>query len=80
MKNASLVTLFLVKGARTDDRDKSGNTLLHIAIKNNDLPTTRALLERGADVYLRNSSGVTALELLKSSQRGEFNKLAEQYE
>jgi len=42
-------------------RDKNGKTALHLAVKAGNLALTRMLLEKGADVFIQDNRGRTAL-------------------
>eukprot|EP00308_Calcidiscus_leptoporus_P003987 CAMPEP_0119360482 /NCGR_PEP_ID=MMETSP1334-20130426/8069_1 /TAXON_ID=127549 /ORGANISM="Calcidiscus leptoporus, Strain RCC1130" /LENGTH=112 /DNA_ID=CAMNT_0007375327 /DNA_START=13 /DNA_END=347 /DNA_ORIENTATION=+ len=42
--------------------DRTGDTLMHIAIRRGDLPLVRVLLDAGFDVNTRNVSGWTVVE------------------
>lgn len=57
--DAKLLTLLISKGANLDARDYLGNTSLHRAVRNGNLKCVYILLEAGASLTVRNSSGAT---------------------
>jgi ankyrin repeat protein len=50
-------------------RDRSSNTLLHLAIASGSEPISRILLARGADINAVNCRGVSALHLARLLNR-----------
>eukprot|EP00912_Choanoflagellata_sp_UC4_P002394 UC4_evm8s1505 len=69
--------------ASIDMQDSDGNTALHYAVKNDDMSCAVFLLKNGADVELRNQSGVAALEKIRNPGKweasGHFNLQALQH-
>jgi ankyrin repeat protein len=62
MQNEKIVEALLEKGAKVDEKDKYGDTPLHIAISNNgNSVIVEALLEKGAKVEAKNGHGHTPL-------------------
>jgi len=61
----AVVKYLLEHGADPDARDKGGVTPLHRAVRNRCAGAVRALLDAGADVALRTTSGSTALDLTR---------------
>jgi len=72
----ALVRYLLDSGANVNARDGDGNTLLHVAVGNDSLTLVRLLKEKGADAYITNNRGVSAMALLEQSARKEFNEIA----
>lgn len=58
----SIVKLLLSYGCDVDARDWSGSTALHLSAENRDVYTLCILAENGADLHIRNNSGLTAFE------------------
>ena len=52
-----------------NDQDKFGDTLLHHAIRNNDVESVKVLIHYGADLTISNHSGYSPLSLAKYFQR-----------
>jgi len=55
----------------------SGDTALMLAVANDHVETVRLLLERGADVHVRNAQGRTALDLARERGYAEIAALIE---
>ena len=55
--------------------DKDGNTLLHIAGRNNDIATFLKLIENGADMNVANNEGKTPLQYTNKPIRSELIQL-----
>ncbi|KAL3491658.1 ankyrin repeat-containing domain protein [Aspergillus germanicus] len=73
---ASLVTLLLEHGARTEDTDGDGRTALHIAAHRDGATTVEALLKHDADIEARDSRGMTPLHVAGASlSRGAYAEL-----
>lgn len=63
-----------------DPRDyRRCDPALHIAVHNNQIPILRLLLERGADINIKNSRGITALRAGLCSGMNEAVKLLLKY-
>lgn len=71
--NEGVVDLLLRNGVNVHDCDKSGNTALHYACKNDCIMlATKLVQEFGADAWVRNSNGATPIELASEAQRQRF--------
>ncbi|EAX92377.1 ankyrin repeat protein, putative [Trichomonas vaginalis G3] len=57
----SLIEYFLSLGANINEKDKYGNTALHIAAWNNSKETTEVLISHGANVNEKGQNGKTPL-------------------
>lgn len=68
------------KGADLSSTDAKGNTLLHIAVRNDDIVSAKFLLENGCDIYATNDAGVSVLDLMKKSRHSGIRALADDYE
>lgn len=66
--NLDALTALLKAGARINERDSLGGTVLHDAIQGRDYTVARWLIDQGADPTLRNQSDKTALDLLHRDQ------------
>ncbi len=66
--NSKAVTYLLDMGAPIDGRDDIGDTALHAATVNNHLAVVQLLVQRGADLSLRNAGNLTALQLAKTNK------------
>jgi ankyrin repeat protein/truncated hemoglobin YjbI len=55
------VQVLLDYGARLDDRDRSGHTALHYAVRGGKLPLIALLLGRGATPHVQDDQGLTPL-------------------
>ncbi|KAL3441570.1 ankyrin repeat-containing domain protein [Aspergillus insuetus] len=73
---ASLATLLLEHGARTEDTDGDGRTPLHIAAHKDGAATVEVLVKHGADIEARDSRGMTPLHVAGASlSRGAYAEL-----
>ncbi|MDE7292502.1 MAG: ankyrin repeat domain-containing protein, partial [Treponemataceae bacterium] len=79
-RNGALLKFLESKGADLSSTDAKGNTLLHIAVKNDDIISAKFLLENGCDIYATNDAGVSVLDLMKKSRHGGIRALADDYE
>lgn len=59
--------------------DQDGNTLLHIATANGKFEVVNLLIERGADLSLKNTNGQTAAEQYNISGDDELKRIAKLY-
>jgi ankyrin repeat protein len=67
--------LLLNNGASLNATDPDGNTALMRAIRKRDFSKADLLIERGADVGVKNKFGKTALDLMKSARGKEATEL-----
>lgn len=80
-KDARLVSFFLERGAAVNQQNFFGSTALHYAVKVGDdnskviLDIIEMLLQHKADPYLKNSLGVSAIDLAKKKKRVLLEKL-----
>ena len=61
-KNAKIVQMLIKNGSKLNIQNICGMTALHIAAWHNHLPSIILLLEAGADSYIGDEDGNTALE------------------
>ena len=69
-----IVELLLGAGCNPNQQDYSGTTALML-IWDCDLEITRALINAGADVQLRNKDGETALDIARKKKQGKVMAL-----
>jgi ankyrin repeat protein len=62
MRRLEMCRLLLDWGAEVDHEGLGGNTALHLAVTNGDRPLAEVLVERGANVTLKNADGQTAAD------------------
>jgi len=62
---------------RSNKIDKSGKTVLMAASMNGHFNLVRLLVDKGADVFLKNREGKTALEFARSMERQRIIKYLE---
>ena len=61
------------KGAKLDVKDKfEGETALHLASRNEHLEVVKLLIERGADINIKNNEGETPLDFAKKRPKREL--------
>ena len=61
-------------------KDGRGNTPLHIAIQNEDVPMLKFLLKQmDVDVYEPNDAGVTPLDMMRASNNIQIKRMANSY-
>ena len=65
LRRRKVVKLVLDNKPWLDAQDKAGLTALHYAAKSGRTSVAKWLLERGADAYVRDGNGCTALEVAK---------------
>lgn len=70
-----MVEALLDMGANPDDVDESGETPLMLAAQNDAFEICRTLVERGADLRIRNHEGMTALELAQRDDNRRVSRL-----
>ena len=72
--------LLLFNSHCTNDRDSIGNTPLHIAASNGHLHVVSCFVEHGADVWIRNRYGHTALNITIDAECKQYleDKMAEE--
>jgi hypothetical protein len=63
------------KEVNINTRDKYGNTPLILAVQENNIKVVKVLIGNGADVFLKNKNGVSALSLASSRKRAEIAAL-----
>ena len=66
--NRDALDALLKAGARINETDSLGGTVLHDAIQGRNYATARWLVDQGADPTVRNQSGKIALDLLRRDQ------------
>lgn len=64
----TIVQILLSKGSNPNATNLFDESLLHIAVKNNDEPMCRLLLENHADVTLASFDEITPLDIAKQNQ------------
>ena len=79
-RNLSLLKFLIANGAYPEGTDLFGNTLLHIAIQNEDVNTTKFLINQDCDIHAPNDKGTTPLDLLKSSKNEDLQSITKIYE
>ena len=62
MNDADLVTFLIIKGANTEIKNFESQTPLILAIDNDCFDSARSLINAKANIFARDSEGVTALE------------------
>lgn len=78
--DSDLMELLLEAGANIDAADQYGNTVLMAAVKKRNPVGVKMLIERGANIELRNSDGKIARDLYKGSgRRRQFDKFVEEH-
>lgn len=70
-RNLTISLLLLDNGAKINEKDSDGNTALWKAVGNNDTAAVRLLLDRGADIDIRNKHLATPLANATTSGDGE---------
>lgn len=60
-----VVSLLLKTNININQQDDNGNTALHYAIQNKNIPMIYDLVNRGADTNIENNEGETALNMAK---------------
>lgn len=74
-KNHNSVLTLTFLGADTNAPDKNGNTPLHYgAMTTNNVKVVETLVEKGADLQLRNKNGLRALEVAKKGHDKEITQ------
>ena len=71
--NAKRIQELAKKGAPINQRFKTGEGYLHIAVYKLQLGSIKALIDLGADVNARNDQGLTPLMLLAKMEKPEMN-------
>lgn len=73
--HAEVVKMLLKKGAKVSEKDKSGQTALMWAVRENCLQVTRVLLENGAKINESDKTGYTPLIIAAQHAKPELIKL-----
>ena len=60
--------LLIEKGANINEKNKDGQTLLHLAAENGRFEIVQLLIEKGANLTEKTNKGQTALGVLKRSK------------
>ena len=68
-RNAELLEKYAKMDINLNAQDKFGDTILHHAVKNNDVESVRILVKYGADVVIKNRSGYSPMGLAKYLNR-----------
>ncbi|MCR4735172.1 MAG: ankyrin repeat domain-containing protein [Treponema sp.] len=63
INDADLITFFIIKGADPELKNNAGDTPLHVAVKNSSFDAAKNLAAMGANIFARDSEGITALDL-----------------
>lgn len=71
------VDIALVAGARTEDRDRMGQTALHVAVSRKYAEITRRLVKGGADIFARDREGNTPISLALALGRDDLEALVD---
>lgn len=62
INDADLITYFMIKGADPELKNNAGDTPLHVAIQYEAYDAAKTLAAMGANIFARNSEGITALD------------------
>lgn len=60
--SATMIEIIIAAGTPIDAQTNTGDTALHLAARNNNMPAIKELLKKGADATVKNKAGKTALE------------------
>ncbi|EAX98933.1 hypothetical protein TVAG_242980 [Trichomonas vaginalis G3] len=71
----SLYEYFLSKGANINEKDKNGETALHIAVRHNSKEAAELLISHGANINEKDEYGETALHIAARHNSKEIAKL-----
>jgi ankyrin repeat protein len=74
-KGFQMADLLLQHGADLSSVDENKNSLLHLAVINDDLPLATYLLSKGIPANLKNDQNLTPLEIAARHYRGELYDL-----
>ena len=62
----SIVELLLKSGANVNTKDSLGNTPLHLAVKENNILMVILLIEKGANIKLKNRDHEKPIDIAKA--------------
>lgn len=60
-----IIKHLLVRGAKVNAKNDKDNTALHWAMKSDSVDCVAILLDRGADMFIKNKDGLTPLDVIK---------------
>jgi ankyrin repeat protein len=67
--HARIAQYLILKGANVQETSEQGVTALHIAAHNQDMEMVKLLLDSGADMYARDTSGMMPLDYLPPEKK-----------
>jgi len=70
------VRILLSNGAKADYKDRTGNTLLHLAAMFNNTELVKVLIESGADPYVKNPDGESPIDVAPPALSGKMKQFA----
>ena len=70
--NEKFVQYFLDKKYNPNEKNKYGDTALHLSMQNKNIPIIKLLLDKGADITIKNKKGITPYDLASKEIRKEF--------
>ncbi len=73
LNESDLISFLIAKGADTTIKNKAGDIPLHVAIKNDNIESARILSIIGGDIFIKDGSENTALELAMARGENWYN-------
>ena len=70
--NEKFVQYFLDKKYNPNEKNKYGDTALHLSMENKNIPIIKLLLNKGADISIKNKKGITPYDLASKEIKNEF--------
>jgi ankyrin repeat protein len=74
-RHLPIISLLIKNGARVNDRDSRGDSLLHIAVRIQISAIVHALLSSGADPLARNALGLLPIDLCRTKRHARVRHL-----
>jgi len=74
---SQLITKFIDNGVKIDEKNKEGENALLVAVAKNDVETVSILVEKGADINIKNEDDITPLYLAIMKGTNEYFDMVE---